>query len=318
MDNMQLIYTAALVAVSLVSVISSAIVAARSGISITSALDTAFERVENLLEKKTVQDAVEYEYLKSTGAKRNAIDFALDVAAAVSRMTKSESDDFIQHFTSAIRDGKPNTDAVTPVDDTPVVEPVEDAPEPTFIAETLTYNSELEGALDGTVDTGTDFRYQRRPPGWMVHWIADPDHQTPPFINDVADGFRAELAFIAGEIGYRTSGVLNVKQGTYLVKAVLDANIPNPPENKNDIVVSAALYREDGTIHQTLPEQPLAGWHTETTYLIPLKVGKGGLFSLAVYAKLRYPTVGAEGSVTFKEIRLETDDGNAGDYVAVG
>lgn len=311
MDNIQLLNIAALLLVALVSVISSAIVAARSGVSITSALDTAFERMENLLEKRTVRDAVEYEYLKSTGAKRNAIDLALNLADALANLTTTEKDAFISRFVEAVRDGKPNTDAVTPV-----VEPIDDA-EPTFIAETLTYNSELAGAVDGTVDTGTDYRYQMRPLNWNVHWKPSPDHKTPPFINAVDGGFKAELAFIAGEVGYETADFLNLEPGTYLVKMVMAASVPNLPETKTDAQMAAALYRKDGTLHTKLPSQAFSDWKGENTYLMPIRIGQGGLFKLAAFVDLVYPTIGAEGSVTFKEIRLETDDGNAGDYVLV-
>lgn len=281
-------------------------------------LDVAMsERMEKLLRDDTAMRLMEKAYEDAGTAQRMVIKTLADVVKILAPITPIKTDDTIDRFfDDLMKPGEPEQEG--PIGGGHEPETPEEPETPVGVGETITVNPLLENALDGTVDTGTDFRYQKRPLGWLVYWKRHMDHDTPPFINAVAGGFKAELAYIAGKVGYVSEMVHHLEPGYYLLKMVVDANVINTPPNSTDVALRGALLRADGVVFKELPGQGFGRWVGENTYLMPVQVAAEGIdVKVAVYVDMVYPTLGAESSVTFKEIRLLRDDGQGSDYVVV-
>ena len=270
------------------------------------------ERMEKLLRDDTAMRLMEKAYEDAGTAQRMVINTLADVVKILAPLTPIKTDDTVDRFFDDLL--KPGES-----DDPVVDDPVQDDPEPEPDGGALvTVNPLLLNAMDGTVDTGTDYRYQKRPLGWLVHWKKHVNHDTPPFINAVDGGFRAELAFIAGEVGYVSELTHLLAPGHYLVKAVVDADVVNPPPNSTDVSLRAALLRPDGSVFAKLPAQPFTRWKGENVYLMPIRVAAEPVeLKLVFYVEMMYPTMGANSAVMFKQIALLRDDGSASDYVDV-
>lgn len=273
------------------------------------------ERLEKLLRDDTAMRLMEKAYEEAGTAQRMVINTLADVVKVLAPITPIRTDDTVDRFfDDLLTPGAPDG----PAGGGHGEEDPEPDPEPVGQGSTITVNPLLQNALDGTVDRGTDYRYQMRPLGWLVYWKKHPAHETPPYINQVQDGFRAELAFIGGKVGYVSELKHSLEPGHYLLKMVVDAHVINPPQNASDVNLRAALLRPDGSVMQELPGQPFARWQGENTYLMPIQVAAEGLDAkIAFYVDAQYPTLGLESAITFKELRLLTDDGGASDYVVV-
>jgi hypothetical protein len=65
--------------------------------------------IERLTSNPALLDATEREYLKTTGARRAAIDTGLDAVEWFARLTPDQRDDVLIRWVEQVRDGLPNT-----------------------------------------------------------------------------------------------------------------------------------------------------------------------------------------------------------------